>query len=127
MRICCCGTDLCNNLSVNEPIRRTFAPDFMFGVATASYQVEGGAFADGKGPSIWDTFTHIPGTVKDNSTGDIACNSYELYETDIANIKYMGLNHYRFSLSWPRMFPSGRIDDPNPLGILYYDKLINLS
>ncbi len=85
---------------------------FTWGVATAAYQIEGSPSADGKGPSIWDTFTHKRnrlgrGPIKDGSTGDIATDSYRRYPDDIALTAAMGFDAYRFSLSWPRICPDG--------------------
>ncbi|XP_025032474.1 cytosolic beta-glucosidase-like [Python bivittatus] len=86
----------------------TFPEQFAWGSATAAYQIEGGWDADGKGPSVWDTFTHQGGDrVFKNQTGDVACGSYTLWEEDLKCIKQLGLTHYRFSLSWSRLLPDG--------------------
>ncbi len=103
---------------------RSFPDGFLFGAATASYQVEGGAKQDGRGPSIWDTFSHTPGKVKFGHTGDVACDQYNLYRNDIALMKNMGLQAYRFSISWSRVMPSGR-GAVNAKGLDYYRRLIN--
>ena len=86
-----------------------FPAGFYFGTATAAYQVEGGWDADGKGPSTWDKFTHTPGKIRDNATGDVACNTYHNFQTDIDIMADLGLNAYRFSISWARVIPSGKI------------------
>ncbi|KAL3482324.1 hypothetical protein BJX99DRAFT_242992 [Aspergillus californicus] len=100
--------------------------DFFHGYATAAPQVEGAWNRDGKGLSIWDTFGHTPGKVKDNSTADDAVRSYDLYREDVALMKSYGVNAYRFSLSWSRIIPLGGADDPvNELGIKYYQSLID--
>ncbi|MCK5036419.1 MAG: family 1 glycosylhydrolase, partial [Candidatus Sabulitectum sp.] len=103
---------------------RSFPEGFLFGAATASYQVEGGAKQDGRGPSVWDTFSHTPGRVKLGHTGDVACDQYNLYRGDIALMKNMGLQAYRFSISWSRVMPSGR-GAVNAKGLDYYRRLIN--
>ena len=85
----------------------SFPKDFTWGAAAASYQIEGGAFEDGKGESIWDMFTHTPGKIRNNNTGDIACDHYHRYIEDIALMKKVGINAYRLSISWPRVLPEG--------------------
>ncbi len=85
-----------------------FPEGFTWGAATAAYQIEGAADADGKGPSVWDTFSHTPGKVHGGDTGDIACDSYHRYREDVALIASLGLSSYRFSISWPRVQPGGR-------------------
>ncbi|ODN04812.1 Lactase-phlorizin hydrolase [Orchesella cincta] len=103
-----------------------FPEDFEWGFATASYQIEGGWDADGKGENIWDEFTHrIPSPIKDNSTGDVACDSYHNYMQDVELLKNTGVNFYRFSLSWSRILPDGTNRTINQRGIDYYNKLIN--
>jgi len=101
-----------------------FPPGFRFGTSTASYQIEGAASADGKGPSIWDTFTAKPGTVIDGSSGEQACDHYHRYREDVALMKRLGVNGYRFSISWPRIQASGK-GRPNPKGLAFYDRLID--
>ncbi|KFP32576.1 Lactase-phlorizin hydrolase, partial [Colius striatus] len=103
----------------------TFPEDFTWGVSSSAYQVEGGWDADGKGPSIWDNFTHVPGNIKNNDTGDTACDSYNKVEEDIYLLRALGVKNYRFSLSWSRIFPSGRNDSINSHGVVYYNRLIN--
>jgi len=97
---------------------------FRFGTSTAAYQIEGAATEDGKGPSIWDTFAHEPGRIVDGSTGDVACDHYHRNVEDVALMKRLGTNGYRFSISWPRIVPtgSGRV---NRAGLDFYDKLVD--
>ncbi len=103
----------------------SFKDDFIWGAASSSYQIEGGAFEDGKGPSIWDLFCKESGTVSYGHTGEVACNSYHCYEEDIRLIAKLGIRNYRFSLSWPRIFPKGK-GELNPKGLDYYDKVVDL-
>ncbi|XP_037379182.2 LOW QUALITY PROTEIN: lactase/phlorizin hydrolase [Talpa occidentalis] len=104
----------------------TFRDDFLWGVSSSAYQIEGAWNADGKGPSIWDTFTHTPGsTVKGNATGDIACNSYNQLDADLNMLAALKVNAYHFSLSWSRIFPTGRNNSINRPGVDYYNRLIN--
>ena len=84
-----------------------FSKEFVWGAASAAYQVEGGAYADGRGPSIWDIFSHRPGTTANGDTGDVACVSYRLFRDDAAVMTKLGLAAYRFSVSWPRVLPDG--------------------
>ncbi|XP_007650423.1 cytosolic beta-glucosidase [Cricetulus griseus] len=103
-----------------------FPVGFGWGAATAAYQVEGGWDADGRGPCVWDTFTHQGGErVFENQTGDVACGSYTLWEEDLKCIKQLGLTHYRFSLSWSRLLPDGTTGFINQKGIDYYNKIID--
>jgi beta-glucosidase len=101
-----------------------FPNGFLWGCATAAYQVEGAAEEDGRGPSIWDTFSHIRGNVYKNQTGDIANNDYHLYKEDVQLLKWLGAKIYRFSVSWSRVFPSGT-GSANPKGIDFYDRLVD--
>jgi beta-glucosidase len=101
-----------------------FPDGFLWGAATAAYQIEGAPDADGKGPSIWDTFSHTPGKVFHGDTGDVACDSYHRYPEDIALLQRLGVGAYRFSLSWPRIQPDGR-GAPNAKGLDYYNRLID--
>ncbi|CAL1355769.1 unnamed protein product [Linum trigynum] len=105
--------------------RNDFPPDFVFGVATSAYQIEGGANEGGKGPSIWDAFTHIPGTTLDGSNGDVAVDHYHRYKEDIELISKLGFGAYRFSLSWSRILPDGTGDRVNDEGVAFYNNLIN--
>lgn len=99
-------------------------PHFRFGTATSAFQIEGGWDADGKGPSIWDTFGHTPGKVKDDVPGDVACDSYNRYGDDIALMRDLGVDTYRMSLSWPRLIPAGT-GRVNQAGVDYYDRVID--
>ena len=103
---------------------RQFPNDFIWGGATSSYQIEGGWNEGGKGPSIWDVFTMIPGKVNNFENGNIACDHYHRIEEDVALMKNIGLKAYRFSISWPRILPAGR-GKVNPEGIHFYNKLID--
>ncbi len=102
-----------------------FREGFFWGAASSAYQTEGSWDADGKGPSIWDTFCHIPGHIARGETGDTACSGYRRMEEDVALLRELGLTAYRFSISWPRIFPEGR-GYVNQKGLAYYDKLVDL-
>ncbi|OSN04577.1 aryl-phospho-beta-D-glucosidase [Lonsdalea iberica] len=102
----------------------TFPKDFLWGAATAAYQVEGAHDAEGKGPSIWDTFSHLPGTTFEGTNGDIAVDHYHRFREDIALMAELGLKSYRFSLSWPRLLPEGR-GRINEAGVAFYSALID--
>jgi beta-glucosidase len=101
-----------------------FPPGFLWGSATASYQIEGGWDADGKGLSIWDVFSHTPGKIEDGSNGDIACDHYHRWREDVNMIKELGHKVYRFSISWPRLLPSGR-GRVNQPGLDFYNRLVD--
>merc|ERR1719239_1958553 len=101
-----------------------FPEDFVWGAATAAYQIEGGWDEDGKGENIWDVFTRQQGNIKDGSSGDVSCDSYHQYQADVELLKQLGVISYRFSISWSRVLPDG-VGEPNPLGIQYYKNLIN--
>ncbi|MBR0410923.1 MAG: beta-glucosidase [Eubacterium sp.] len=102
----------------------SFPKNFMWGAASASYQIEGGAREDGKGLSIWDAFSHQPGKTFNGHTGDVACDSYHRFEEDLDLMQSLGIRHYRFSISWPRVIPEG-IGDVNQKGLAYYDKVVD--
>ncbi len=106
----------------NQSSGNSFPADFLWGAATAAYQIEGSPTADGKGESIWDRFCRIPGTVANGDTGDVACDHYRLWREDIALMKELGLDAYRFSISWPRVLPEGR-GRVNEAGLDFYDRL----
>jgi beta-glucosidase len=101
-----------------------FPRDFLWGTATSAYQVEGSPLADGAGPSIWHRFAHTPGRVHDGETGDVACDHYRRYAGDVALMRSLGLNAYRFSISWSRVMPGGR-GAVNPAGLDFYDRLVD--
>jgi len=101
-----------------------FSPAFTWGVATSAYQIEGAAATDGRGPSIWDTFTHTAGTIIDGSTGDVACDHYHRYAEDVGIIAGLGLKAYRFSVSWSRVQPLG-YGDWNEKGFEFYSNLLD--
>ncbi|HUX46210.1 MAG TPA: family 1 glycosylhydrolase, partial [Terracidiphilus sp.] len=107
-----------------HPEMLTFPEGFLWGCATASYQIEGGAKADGRGPSVWDVFSHTPGKTYHGETGDVADDSYHLYKEDIGLLKNLGVGGYRFSISWSRVFPTGKAP-VNPKGIDYYDRVVD--
>lgn len=104
--------------------RNDFPQDFVWGTATAAYQIEGAASEDGRSPSIWDTFSHTPGRVKGGDTGDVACDHYHRYPQDTKLMKGLGIGAYRFSVSWPRVLPGGR-GDVNEKGLEFYDRLVD--
>ncbi|VAH54611.1 unnamed protein product [Triticum turgidum subsp. durum] len=107
------------------PKRDWFDKDFLFGASTSAYQIEGAWNEDGKGPSTWDHFCHTyPERISDRTNGDVAANSYHLYEEDVKALKDMGMKVYRFSIAWSRILPDGT-GKVNQAGIDYYNKLIN--
>ncbi|XP_026385079.1 beta-glucosidase 42-like [Papaver somniferum] len=97
--------------------RKDFPFDFLFGVATSAYQVEGASNEGGRGDSIWDVFTHREGKIKDGSNGDIAVDQYHLYKEDVQLMSKLGFGAYRFSVSWSRIFPDGLGTKVNEKGI----------
>lgn len=101
-----------------------FPDNFVWGVATSAFQIEGGAAADGRGPSIWDDFCKVPGAIADASTGDVACDHYHRLDGDVALIASLGVNAYRFSVSWPRVQPTGQ-GAWNEAGLDFYDRLVD--
>jgi beta-glucosidase len=102
----------------------SFPKDFAWGAATASYQVEGAAYEDGKGLSVWDMMCKNPGKIREGDTGDVTCDHYHRYEEDVSIMSDMGLNAYRFSLSWPRILPEGT-GKVNEKGLAFYDRLVD--
>ncbi|MBK3643807.1 GH1 family beta-glucosidase [Streptomyces sp. MBT33] len=101
-----------------------FPHDFLWGTATAAYQIEGAVAEDGRAPSIWDTYSHTPGKVAGNDNGDVACDHYHRWREDIGLMRRLGTNAYRLSVAWPRVMPGG--DGPvNPKGLAFYDELID--
>ncbi|XP_072984167.1 probable inactive beta-glucosidase 14 isoform X1 [Typha latifolia] len=105
--------------------RSQFPPNFLFGTATSSYQIEGAYLEDNKGPSNWDIFTHTEGKIRDGSNADTSDDHYHRYMEDIELMHSLGVNSYRFSISWSRILPSGRFGDVNPKGIAFYSSLID--
>lgn len=101
-----------------------FGPGFLWGVATAAYQIEGAVNEDGRSPSIWDTFSHTPGKIKTGENGDVACDFYHRYHDDIALIREMNMQVHRFSLAWPRILPGGT-GPVNPKGLDFYHRVID--
>jgi beta-glucosidase len=102
----------------------TFAKNFLWGAATASYQIEGAWNEDGKGESTWDRFTHTSGKIFNNDNGDLACDHYHRWKDDIALMKQIGLKAYRFSINWPRILPAGR-GQVNEKGLAFYDHVVD--
>jgi beta-glucosidase len=99
-------------------------PQFVFGAATAAYQIEGSVNVDGRGESIWDRFSHTPGKTVNAETGDVACDHYRRWEQDVDLMAEMSLEAYRFSIAWPRVQPRGE-GAWNPLGLAFYDRLVD--
>jgi len=104
--------------------RLSFPKGFLWGCATAAYQVEGGAAEDGRGPSIWDTFSHIPGKTHNGDTGDVADDSYHRWKEDIGLLKALGVGGYRMSISWSRIFPTGK-GAVNAKGVEFYERVVD--
>lgn len=104
--------------------KRKFPDNFVWGSATAAYQVEGAAFKDGRGESIWDRYCSVPGNVQNGDTGENACDHYYRYKEDVAMMKRMGLKAYRFSISWSRILPKG-FGAVNEKGLAFYSNLVN--
>src|SRR5581483_2164674 len=102
-----------------------FPNGFLWGSATASYQVEGAVHEDGRGQSIWDTFSHTPGKIHGGDTGDVADDHYHRYKEDIGLMSNLGLKTYRFSIAWPRIFPEGT-GTQNPKGFDFYDRMLDV-
>ncbi len=108
--------------SITPPAAHRFPENFIWGTATASYQVEGAVHEDGRGPSIWDTFSHTPGKTFEGQTADVADDFYHRYPEDIALMQRLGVKGFRFSIAWPRVFPTGT-GTPNPKGLDFYKRL----
>jgi len=115
---------LTSKLITRQSVVKDFPKDFIWGAATAAYQIEGAWNEDGKAESIWDRFVHTPGHIKNNDTGDVACDSYHRYKEDVALLQHLHLKSYRFSISWPRVLPlvGGK---PNDKGLDYYKRLVD--
>src|SRR4029077_8423684 len=98
--------------------------DFVWGAATAAYQIEGAADEDGRGESVWDRFCATPGKVRNGDSGAIACDFYHRYPQDIELMRELGLDAFRFSIAWPRILPEGR-GRVNEAGLDFYDRLVD--
>jgi len=112
------------NLAGTPAANRTFPKGFYWGVGTSSYQIEGAWNEDDKGLSIWDSYTHKPGNIKNDDNGDVANDHYHRYKEDVALMKDIGANSYRFSIAWPRIFPEGT-GQPNPKGLDFYSRVVD--
>jgi beta-glucosidase len=108
----------------NRRLPAGFPSGFLWGAATSAYQIEGAVTEDGRGPSIWDRYAHMPGKIADRSNADIANDSYHLYKDDVQLMKALGVKAYRFSIAWPRVFPEG-VGTPNPKGLDFYNRLLD--
>jgi beta-glucosidase len=113
-----------SRVPATSPASRTFPKGFLWGTATSAYQIEGAPQADGRGPSIWDTFSHIPKSTYMGNNGDIADDDFHLYRQDIALMRELGVQTYEFSISWPRIIPAGT-GTQNPRGWDYYDRMLD--
>lgn len=107
---------------MSDPIR--FPEEFLWGAATSAYQIEGSPLADGAGPSIWERFVHSPGLTVSGDTGDVACDHYRRFESDVKLMADLGLHAYRFSVAWARVLPAGR-GTVNPAGLDFYQRLVD--
>lgn len=107
-----------------DALMTSFPEDFFWGAATSAYQVEGSPLADGAGPSIWHRFSHTPGQTYEGHTGDVACDHYRRFEDDVQLMQQLGLQAYRFSVSWSRIFPEG-VGTMNTKGLDFYERLVD--
>jgi len=107
-----------------DQLNRTLPSDFVWGAATASYQIEGATNEDGRGESVWDRFAATPGKVRNGDSGAVACDFYHRYREDIALMRELGIDAFRFSIAWPRVIPSGR-GPVNVAGLDFYDRLVD--
>src|SRR5258707_8153169 len=112
-------------IKVDTYLQSVFPADFLWGAATASYQIEGAAYEDGRGLSIWDQFAATPGKVYQGENGDVAADHYHRMPEDVALMSELGLNAYRFSIAWPRILPQGT-GTVNERGLDFYDRLVDL-
>src|SRR5580698_5590478 len=110
--------------AIAAPTARPFPQNFIWGTATAAYQVEGAVHEDGRGPSVWDTFSHTPGKTFQGQTGDVADDFYHRYSQDIPLMQRLGCKGFRFSIAWPRVFPQGT-GTPNPKGLDFYNRMLD--
>jgi beta-glucosidase len=117
-------TEIISAERASAGVARRFPTGFIWGCATAAYQIEGGATADGRGPSIWDTFSHTPGNTVNGDTGDVACDHYHHMPEDVAIMADLGLHAYRFSIAWPRIVPTGS-GAVNQAGLDFYSRLVD--
>src|SRR5687768_18495816 len=101
-----------------------FPDQFLWGTATSAYQIEGAPLADGAGASIWQRFTHSPGLTANGDTGDVACDHYHRFAEDVTLMRELGLNAYRFSISWSRILPAGT-GRVNRAGLAFYERLVD--
>jgi len=113
-----------NSKAIVTPASASFPNGFVWGTATSAYQIEGAVNEDGRGPSIWDIFSHTPGKIGDNTNADRANDHYHRYKEDVGLIKDLGARAYRFSVAWPRVFPNGD-GAPNPKGLDFYNRLVD--
>jgi beta-glucosidase len=113
-----------DSAATDQHAAASFPSGFVWGTATSAYQIEGAVNEDGRGRSIWDTFSHTPGKIADHSNGDRANDHYHRYKEDVRLIKELGVKAYRFSIAWPRVFPDGS-GAPNPKGLDFYNRLID--
>uniref|UniRef100_A0A7E4VAN4 Beta-glucosidase n=1 Tax=Panagrellus redivivus TaxID=6233 RepID=A0A7E4VAN4_PANRE len=123
-KTCYCKTDLCTHVDAGSPVEFSLK-DITMSSATAAYQVEGATDIDGRGPSIWDLYQKRPGVIRHNDTADVGCDSYHLWKDDVKLLSDMGVDQYRFSISWTRILTDGTVATNNSLGIAYYHKLID--
>ncbi|KAK1550738.1 hypothetical protein Q3G72_023924 [Acer saccharum] len=119
----CCHSS--SNENEEDVKSSQFPHGFLFGTSTSSYQIEGGYLDDGKGLNNWDVFTHIQGNIENNDNGDVADDHYHKFLEDIEIMNSLGVNAYRFSISWARILPKGRFGEVNPSGIRFYNNLID--
>ncbi|MBM7783619.1 GH1 family beta-glucosidase [Tenggerimyces flavus] len=110
---------------MTAPPMPAFPDEFLWGVATSAFQIEGATKEDGRGDSVWDTFARIPGKIRDGANADVACDHYHRYAEDVALLASLGAGAYRFSISWPRIQPTGR-GPANKEGLAFYDRLVDL-
>jgi beta-glucosidase len=109
--------------TITSPDSTSFPPSFVFGVAAAAAQIEGAAFTDGKGASIWDHFARTPGKVANGDNLDVACDHYNRFDEDFALMASLGVKNYRLSIAWPRIFPNGD-SEVNEAGLDFYRRLL---
>jgi beta-glucosidase len=118
------STGAATAVSRHDEIIDRLPPSFRWGTATSAYQIEGAVAEDGRTPSIWDTFCRVPGAVDNGDDGDVACDHYHRMPEDVALIRDLGIDSYRFSVAWPRIQPGGR-GPANPAGLAFYDRLVD--